>query len=66
MLTDPLSLSCFFAIIQIVEESESESSSDEEEPYDDEFDVKWMRLKVPLAHQDPDNMKDMVDKGNEL
>lgn len=51
---------------KIIEESESESSSDEEESYVDEFDVKWMRLKVPLAHQDPDAMKDMVDKGNEL
>ena len=40
--------------------------SSEEEAPDDEFDVKWMRLKVPLAAQNPEAMRDMVDKGNEM
>ena len=43
----------------------SESESDEEEE-EGEFDVKWMRLKVPLAAQDPDTMRDMVNKGKDL
>jgi len=43
----------------------SESESDEEEE-EGEFDVKWMRLKVPLAAQDPDTMRDMVNKGKDM
>ena len=48
-----------------MEDLSSESESDEEEE-DNEFDVKWMRLKVPLAAQDPSTMKSMVDKGKGL
>lgn len=48
-----------------LEDLSSESESDEEEE-DNEFDVKWMRLKVPLAAQDPSTMKSMVDKGKGL
>ncbi|KAL7550554.1 hypothetical protein ACHAWF_013771 [Thalassiosira exigua] len=48
--------------------SEDESSSEEEssEEEDGEYDVKWLRLKVPLAAQNPEAMRAMVEKGKEL
>jgi hypothetical protein len=44
--------------------SEEESESDEDS--DGEFDVKWMRLKVPLAAQNPEDLADMVEKGEQM
>jgi len=51
---------------QVVEEESEEESSSEEEEQDGEFDVKWMRLKVPLAAQDPETMKSLVNEGKEI
>ena len=51
------------------EEDYSESSEEEsieEEDEDDEFDIKWMRLKVPLAAQNPEAMRRLVEQGREL
>jgi len=44
----------------------SEESSEEEVVEDEEFDVKWMRLKVPLADQNPEAMRTMVEAGKGL
>mmetsp|Transcript_24561 Transcript_24561/g.44096 ORF Transcript_24561/g.44096 Transcript_24561/m.44096 type:complete len:1190 (-) Transcript_24561:157-3726(-) len=44
----------------------SEESSSDEEGEDGEFDVKWMRLKVPLAAQDAGAMRSLVKKGQDL
>jgi len=44
----------------------SSESSEEEAGGEGEFDFKWMRLKVPLAAQDPSIMRTMVNKGKEL
>jgi hypothetical protein len=41
-------------------------SSESDNEGEGEFDVKWMRLKVPLAAQDPETMRDMVEKGKEM
>ena len=51
------------------EEGYSESSEEEsieEEDDDDEFDIKWMRLKVPLAAQNPEAMRRLVEQGRQL
>jgi len=44
----------------------SEETSSEEEDEDGEFDVKWMRLKVPLAAQDVGAMRSLVNKGKDM
>lgn len=55
---------------KVVEEDDSdeisEESSDDEDGEDGEFDVKWMRLKVPLAAQDAGAMRSLVKKGQDL
>ena len=51
------------------EEDYSESSEEEsikEEYETDEFDINWMRLKVPLAAQNPEAMRRLVEQGREL
>lgn len=44
----------------------SEESSDEEIVEDGEFDVKWMRLKVPLTAQNPEAIRTIVETGKGL
>ena len=44
----------------------SEEESIEEEDDDGEFDIKWMRLKVPLAAQNPEAMRRLVEQGRQL
>lgn len=50
-------------VVEDIDADELSDSSSEEEQEDGEFDVKWMRLKVPLAAQDPGTMKTMVKTG---
>ena len=51
-----------------MDESESESSEEESEEEEDQgdFDIKWMRLKVPLAAQNPEAMRELVEKGRAM
>ena len=46
--------------------SDEESSGEEDEEDNEDFDIKWMRLKVPLAAQNPDAMRRLVEQGRAM
>lgn len=46
--------------------SDEESSEEEDEENNEDFDIKWMRLKVPLAAQNPEAMRRLVEEGRAM
>jgi len=46
--------------------SDEESSEEEDEENNEDFDIKWMRLKVPLAAQNPEAMRRLVEQGRAM